>query len=519
MAVKAISVLIMTPVAPTHGSDGIDSSVAAGGGAWEVPRIAVFTFEDVVRPGVREAVAALQDGSWRRRSRMKGAADTSGGSPTSESGSALRVVMLTGDNPAVAASVAGGLSISDYRAAMLPQDKLRFVQEEQQRLQSGGAGGWWNAILGNKEVSGGSSGAVLMMGDGINDAPALAAAHVGVAVANSPRDLVAAASDVIVLNGQGAAALPWLLRMAHRTQSVVHQNLTLALASMAFATLPTVAGFFPLWLAVLLHEGSTLAVALNSLRLLLPEVAAASGDRGDAAAGVAAAAGALGPRAVLAEVWRGLCDLAAPEPHGHHHHDHHHHHHDHDHHDHHDHHRGNAMAEVRICCGAGKPHSHVDAHQDHHHDDQHHVNSHNLKPVEEVAELPQVQSQQQLMPDTQPAKANSGMRDMTRVRGSVGRDVSVSSAAWILHARGQARHGAASTCCGGWHGGAHLGPLLGADEGGGLGAGSVHLARAVRRRRHVASRVGSGVGVGIVAAATTAASAATAAAATLLAPE
>jgi len=82
---------------------------------------------------------------------------------------------------------------------------------------------------------------------------------------------------VIVLNGRGVTNLPWLLHVAHKTKSIVRQNLALALASVLVATVPTVAGIFPLWLAVTLHEGSTLLVALNSLRLLLDDGSGGSG--------------------------------------------------------------------------------------------------------------------------------------------------------------------------------------------------------------------------------------------------
>ncbi|PNH00192.1 putative cadmium-transporting ATPase, partial [Tetrabaena socialis] len=106
------------------------------------------------------------------------------------------------DHASVAASVAGSVGITHFRAAMQPRDKLAYVQRAQAEAAEAGGGG----------------GGVLMMGDGINDAPALAAACVGVAVASSSRDLVAAASDIIVLSGQGVAALPWLFRLADRTQ-------------------------------------------------------------------------------------------------------------------------------------------------------------------------------------------------------------------------------------------------------------------------------------------------------------
>ncbi|MEW5311396.1 MAG: hypothetical protein WDW38_003116 [Sanguina aurantia] len=233
-----------------------------------LPHAAMFCFEDVVPESVAPAVRLLQSGKWQ-------------GLGSNLRRNSKQLVMLTGDNAQAAAQVAHRVGILDYKAGMKPEDKLKFVLDFNARASGAG---------------------LVMVGDGINDAPALAAACVGIAIASTPSDMVAAAADVIILNGQGVANLPWLFKIAANTQAIVRQNLILALGAVAFATLPTVAGVFPLWLAVLLHEGSTLAVALNSLRLLLDpefESTLASG---------------------FSSTWSGLKDLFKSDEHHHHNH-------------------------------------------------------------------------------------------------------------------------------------------------------------------------------------------------------
>ena len=154
------------------------------------------------------------------------------------------VVMLTGDNEATAQAVARETGVDEVRANLLPADKVR----ELQRLVE-------------------EYGSVAMVGDGVNDAPALAAATVGVAMGAAGTDAAIETADVALMSDD-LAKLPWLVRHSRRTMAVVRQNVIFSLSVKVLFLVLAVAGFSPLWLAILADTGASLAVVANGLRLL-----------------------------------------------------------------------------------------------------------------------------------------------------------------------------------------------------------------------------------------------------------
>lgn len=153
------------------------------------------------------------------------------------------VVMLTGDRAESAERVGRLLGIDDVRAGLLPEHKLDMVAHMA------------------------ADGGLLMVGDGINDAPALARSTVGVSMGQLSSATAREASDVVLLNND-LNVLAWLFRKVGQTRTIVYQNLVLAICSILVGTVSSVQGILPLWMAVFLHEGSTLIVGLNALRLL-----------------------------------------------------------------------------------------------------------------------------------------------------------------------------------------------------------------------------------------------------------
>ncbi|GAA2091070.1 heavy metal translocating P-type ATPase [Streptomyces albiaxialis] len=153
-------------------------------------------------------------------------------------------VLLTGDNPRAAAPLAREAGIADVRAGLLPQDKVAAVREMT-----------------------GAGHEVLLVGDGVNDAPALAAAHTGVAMGGVGADLALETADAVVVRDE-LAAVPRAMALSRRARRLVTQNLVIAGAFIVALVAWDVLGHLPLPLGVAGHEGSTVLVGLNGLRLL-----------------------------------------------------------------------------------------------------------------------------------------------------------------------------------------------------------------------------------------------------------
>jgi Cd2+/Zn2+-exporting ATPase len=152
--------------------------------------------------------------------------------------------MLTGDNERVAATIAKQVGLTDYRANLMPEDKVTAIQELTAQY-----------------------GAVAMVGDGVNDAPALANATVGIAMGGAGTDVALESAD-IALMGDDLSKLPFAVGLSRATRTVIRQNLALSLGVIALLIVASVTGIVSLGIAILFHEGSTLAVVGNALRLL-----------------------------------------------------------------------------------------------------------------------------------------------------------------------------------------------------------------------------------------------------------
>ncbi|MFI6862874.1 heavy metal translocating P-type ATPase [Streptomyces sp. NPDC050421] len=153
-------------------------------------------------------------------------------------------MLLTGDNPRAAARLAAEVGITDVRAGLLPQDKVTAVREHE--------------AAGRK---------VLVIGDGVNDAPALAAAHCGIAMGRAGSDLALETADAVIVRDE-LATIPKVIQLSRRARGLVVQNLCIAGIFISVLVVWDLAGHLPLPLGVLGHEGSTVIVGLNGLRLL-----------------------------------------------------------------------------------------------------------------------------------------------------------------------------------------------------------------------------------------------------------
>ncbi len=186
----------------------------------------VLTFADTVRPEAAHTLEQIRQLGIRR------------------------IVMLTGDHAAPAQRVAAAVGITDVKAGLRPEEKLGEIRSLAK-----------------------DDGGVVMVGDGVNDAPALAAASVGVAMGAAGADVALETADVVLMR-EDLSGLAEAIHLAQRCRRVIAQSLGLAMGMIVMLVLLTLGGWMILPLAVVGHEGSTVLVMLNGLRLLRQDSAA-----------------------------------------------------------------------------------------------------------------------------------------------------------------------------------------------------------------------------------------------------
>ncbi|KQW51178.1 4-deoxy-4-formamido-L-arabinose-phospho-UDP deformylase [Pelomonas sp. Root662] len=185
--------------------------------------IALFAVADTIKPSSKAAVADLI---------------SLGVTP----------IMLTGDNEATAQSIASQAGIEEARGNLLPEDKLKAIEELQKRFGLTG-----------------------MTGDGINDAPALAKADIGIAMGAAGTDTAMEAADIVIMNDD-LQRIPTVIRLSRKTHAVLWQNISFALGVKAVFFVMAVFGTATMWMAVFADMGASLLVVANGLRLLKAKV-------------------------------------------------------------------------------------------------------------------------------------------------------------------------------------------------------------------------------------------------------
>jgi len=156
----------------------------------------------------------------------------------------IRQIMLTGDNENTAKTIANKIGITEVKAGLLPEEKLSAIKKE---------------LSANKYVA--------MVGDGINDAPALATAKVGIAMGGVGTDAALETADITLMEDD-LSKLPYTISLSRRAIRVIKQNISFSLALKIIALLLVIPGWLTLWIAIIADVGATVLVVLNSMRLM-----------------------------------------------------------------------------------------------------------------------------------------------------------------------------------------------------------------------------------------------------------